>query len=351
MKFRDIYLETVRSRLEERYRLAVKVKDLLKEEISWRPLPKPKNCETYAVDGSRIARRLSGAIIYMISSVAFGSDLKECLHSNIMNFPDVLSDNRLELYMQLLETKLASTLDSKLIIMDGSLSKLIQAVKISDHKFYNIERFLKVINDNWKKFKESIANNEIPTNVFAFEKIKNKEAALFCERLELLFALDKLLQKDVVYVAKTSYNNSLVSRFTDTLSDIPVVELLAKEQFGFEREAYLPFSQNVSAEIPVELLNIFQNIKEVIGNISSAYIRFQDYGNIYLLESNCEADDNLIAKLLEHRYGDYLFPLLMADKLCKIRKKDLKKYAEVITSTLEEKYLPFIKYGREPLEI
>ncbi len=351
MKLKDIHLEVVKNRLEEKYRLAEKIKDLLKGKIKWKPLPKPQNCETYAVDGSRMAKRFSGVIIYMISSVAFGSDLKECTYSNILSFPDTSSDDRLKLYMQILETKLASVLDSELIIMDGSLSKLLQSITISNYRSCDVKKLVELIEDNWEKFKENIANNEIPTGVLAFEKIKDKETALLCEKLELLFALDKLLQKNVVYVAKTFYNNNLVSKFTEALSDIPVIELLAREQFGFEKEAYFPFSQHISTELSEEILDIFQNVKRAIKGINSAYIRFQDYGNIYLLESNCKVDDNLVAKLLEHRYKDYLFPLFMADRLCKIKKEEFDKYIKIIVNTLEEKYLPFLRYGRESLEV
>ncbi|AEH24308.1 DNA double-strand break repair nuclease NurA [Pyrococcus yayanosii] len=117
------HVERITTMLKEQLK---KVEEKLRD-VKWRPLPKSEESRVYAVDGSQGKARLSGTIIYMVSSFAFGSGRPYRLfYTNAMLYNYGISDQMIRLQMETLENKLgylAGKLgDVDLVIMDGTLT-------------------------------------------------------------------------------------------------------------------------------------------------------------------------------------------------------------------------------------
>ena len=97
-------------------------------DIEWRPLPKERRkTRVYAIDGSQGKQRLSGTIVYTVSSYAFGSGpAYRLVYTNAMLYNQGISDQIIRLQMETLENKLGY-LAAKLgkvdyVMMDGTLT-------------------------------------------------------------------------------------------------------------------------------------------------------------------------------------------------------------------------------------
>ncbi|AFK22718.1 hypothetical protein Py04_1144 [Pyrococcus sp. ST04] len=103
--------------------------DLNKIMSLWKPLPPEKPSKVYAVDGSRATSRLSGTIIYFLSSYAVGSGKSYRLnYANAMQYNYDISDQLIRMQMETLENMLGYLAGEKLngkeklILMDGTLT-------------------------------------------------------------------------------------------------------------------------------------------------------------------------------------------------------------------------------------
>lgn len=180
--------------------------------------------------------------------------------------------------------------------------------------------------------------------------------------LEYLHSLEKLLQRKLIYIAKSFYSRNITSRLGISTVDVPFLDAYLLGVYGEEVPGYCVIYDPTKAEekkmiahrLPRILKSHFPTLQEFIEKgVPSAYIRTMKGGVIYLLQSNRTIDDELIGKLLWHESGGYIRPLQRAHEGVKIEQKMFKAELEALMNYLKRKNKElrvFIKYGRAPLE-
>lgn len=372
----DEILHKFSRELEDSYRAIEEAAESIKGILRWKEMPEPSNCNIYGVDGSRGIEKLSGLVIYAVSGVAVGDDILE-LHEITSLKPYRYIEERIRLHMHLTELRVACAADdADLILLDGTLSgALIRPPAYIDEfsrrkhrelaKNYElqdlIDGFIEVLESWWEEvisnIKEGRARKDFLLSrseyfykierSYRIQKSDINNLMIFLEYVEYLHSLDKLLNKDVVFVAKNFYTNEIAD---SPLTDVPVLEMLALKQFGEERAAYIPFRYSNSTNLP-EVGKKFRNILEASRNLAAAFVRFVDNGNIYLLESNKKIDDELISKLRSVEAEGYILPLIHAHKYAEIKRREMKKIISVLlNATSKPEYRFLFKKGRDVLE-
>ncbi|NJE07803.1 5'-3' exonuclease [Thermococcus sp. M39] len=180
--------------------------------------------------------------------------------------------------------------------------------------------------------------------------------------LEYLHSLEKLLQRELIYIAKSFYNRKITSKLGISAVDVPFLDAYLLKVYGEELPGYYVIYDPEKAEekkkiahrLPRVLRRYFPTVQEFIEKgVPSAYIRTMKGGVIYLLQSNRTIDDELIGKLLWHESSGYIRPLQRAHEGVKIEQKTFKAELEALMNYLKRKNKElrvFIKYGRSPLE-
>lgn len=377
----DVLAEEFSRTLEETRKAIEEVVDGIKDKWVWKELPEPTKCKAYGVDGSRGVERRSGVIVYAVSGVAVGDDVIE-MHdvTTVKTYKHV--DERIRLHMGLMELRAGAMVeDADLILMDGTLSGDVirpPAYASSDGTYERltdtydldnlIQDFVEVLNDCWwNELEKDIKAGRVQRQTLLsrspyFDKFEKgykvgaegdaDNLRVLLEYIEHLHALDRLLAKEnVVSVAKTFYTSELTD--LPGLTDAPILDMLAVEQFGEEKVAYIPFDyRKIDKRIP-EIAKRFKNIRSIFDRLNAAFIRFTDYGNIYLVEANRKIDDELVSMLLGLEGDGYLIPLALAHEFAKIKRDKLK---EIISTLIRAaivnnpSYRHLLKYGRGPLE-
>lgn len=376
----DRVVEEFRKSMEE---AVLAVKDCaarLAKEIEWRELPEPEKCTAYGVDGSTGSERRSGIVVYAVSGVAAGEGVLE-MHDIAAMKTYKHIDDRLKLHMALMELRAGAMVeDADVVLMDGTLSGYIikPPAYVTDNKTYAsvannydfdnlIEDFIEVLNNWWVEVENDIKKglSQRPSLLSRspyFDELEERyrlgsvgdkdNLRVLLEYVEYLHALDRLLDGDraVVSVAKTFYKNEFVD--LPGITDCPVLEFLAYEQFGEERAAYIPFIyRKIDKRIPA-LAQYFDNVKVLLDELKAGYVRFVDFGNIYLLESNWEIDDELMAKIMSLEVDGYLLPLVYAHKHAEIKRREMKTLVSALLNAAvvdNPEYRLLLKYGRAPL--
>ncbi|ASA78189.1 DNA double-strand break repair nuclease NurA [Thermococcus sp. 5-4] len=175
--------------------------------------------------------------------------------------------------------------------------------------------------------------------------------------LEYLYSLEKLLHLNLVYVAKSFYNRKLTQKLGIDIVDVPYLDAYLRKTYGEERAGYYVITQGgkaISHRMPKVLRKRFPKVEHFIENgVPMAYIRTMKGGVIYLLQSNREIDDDLLAEILWHERNGYFRPLQRAHEGVKIEKKafeaELAALLNIIKAESPELRV-FLKYGRSPLE-
>ncbi len=180
--------------------------------------------------------------------------------------------------------------------------------------------------------------------------------------LEYLYSLEKLLQKELIYIAKSFYNRKITSKFGISAVDVPFLDAYLLKVYGEELPGYYVIydpekteeRKRIAHRLPRVLRKYFPTVQEFIEKgVPSAYIRTMKGGVIYLLQSNRTINDELIGKLLWHESSGYIRPLQRAHEGVKIEQKAFKAELEALMNYLKRKNKElrvFIKYGRSPLE-
>jgi len=175
--------------------------------------------------------------------------------------------------------------------------------------------------------------------------------------IEYLYSLEKLLETNLVYVAKSFYTKRFTKKSGLDLPDVPYIDAYLRNKFGSEKEGYLRFPEPVRVEhsLPEALRRFFPNIIEQAKTkgVPSAYIRTMRGGIIYLLQSNREITDDLVASILWHESNGYFRPLQRAHQGVKIEKKKFENELRALLNILmaeNPELRVFMKYGRSPLE-
>ena len=413
----------------------------LKGKIEWKPLPEKKESKAYAVDGSQGKARLSGTIIYTVSSFAFGNGRSARLvYTNAMTYNHGISDQIIRLQMETLENKLGALIGNEehMILMDGTLTGSLtrppvypESVKgittlldtlrkddveelikdfierLDDH-YLNLEKRLNnerelysgvILTDEvieeYSEFYKAMEGKEIVNYDGALKRLRDalkaevprSEIIKIAEELEeyseprtltleeakntihvvlgylgYLHSLEKLLQRELIYLAKSFYNRKITSKLGINLLDVPFIDAHLLRVYGEETPGYCVIydpeiaeeKKKIAHRLPKALRKYFPTIQRFIEmGVPSAYIRTMKGGIIYLLQSNISINDELIAKLLWHESNGYIRPLQRAHEGVKIEQKMFKAELEALMNYLKRKnkgLRVFVKYGRSPLE-
>ncbi len=407
----------------------------LKGKIEWRELPERKPSKVYAVDGSQGKQRLSGTIIYTVSSFAFGNGPNaRMVYTNAMLYNQGISDQIIRLQMETLENKIGALVgDEHMILMDGTLTgsltrppvypesvrgittisetlgddKLEELVddfvkKLEEHydelsrqlerkrelregviladealddyaEYYRAMESKPVTNYDgvFKMLKEAVkAENPQMALMEIAEKLEEygEEKKLSIEDarnsihvvlgyLEYLYSLERLLQKDLIYIAKSFYNRKITEKLGIKAVDVPFLDAYLRKVFGEEKPGYYIITQGsraISHRLPKALKKHFPLVDRYIAEgVPMAYVRTMKGGVIYLLQSNRKIGDELLARLLWHESNGYIRPLQKAHEGVKIEQKLFKAELEALLNHLRRKnpeLRVFLKYGRSPLE-
>jgi len=185
-------------------------------------------------------------------------------------------------------------------------------------------------------------------------------------------------------VAKTFYKNEVVKRtfkaerdsikaklggrellnVAEMVVDTPVVSALS-DKGGYLRFNYSEGPKRALPKLVIDIMREgkLENLRETLildgqdvlgARITPAYVRFTDGGLIYLLEVPEKQDfEETLAKILSVAEDEYVIPLEYAHHSVVIKKREFDAYVNSILSALvseDEKFLGFLRYGREPLE-
>ncbi|ACJ16913.1 5'-3' nuclease [Thermococcus onnurineus NA1] len=175
--------------------------------------------------------------------------------------------------------------------------------------------------------------------------------------LEYLYSLEKLLKKNLVYIAKSFYNRKITQKLGIDIVDVPYLDAYLRSRFGEERAGYYVITQGgkaISHRMPKVLRKHFPTVEHYIENgVAMAYIRTMKGGVIYLLQSNREINDELLSEILWHESNGYFRPLQRAHEGVKIEKKAFEAELAALLNIIKREspeLRVFLKYGRSPLE-
>ncbi|ANF22215.1 DNA double-strand break repair nuclease NurA [Thermococcus piezophilus] len=174
--------------------------------------------------------------------------------------------------------------------------------------------------------------------------------------LEYLYSLDRLLEMDLVYIAKSFYNRRITQRLGIDVVDVPYLDAYLHMKFEGEIAGYYAFPEKVKVEhsIPDVLEGRFKNIEDALDRgVNMAYIRTMKGGVIYLLQSNEPINDELLSRILWHESNGYFRPLQRAHEGVKIEKRAFEAELAALLNIIKREspeLRVFLKYGRSPLE-
>lgn len=364
----DELFEEFESTLESSYRDVVDIAESIKHR--WLELPEQQPCEACGVDGSRGVERLSGIVFYIISAASVGSDVRE-IHEITTLKPHMHIDERVRLHMHTSEYRLGSLADEEIVLMDGTLrGAIIRPPAYIDREMYSqlsqiynlddlIGDFVMVLEGWYKEMAEDVRagrarKNYLLTRTEYFDRIEmgcrkgegsdKDNLMILLEYIEYLHALDKLLEKQPIFVAKSFYTNEFTRN--SAITDSAVLDYLARQQFGEEKAGYIPFKPKLEKSLPWYARR-FRSVDKA--EIYGAFVRFADSASIYMIETTKPVDDELVAKLCSLEGDGYLIPLIHAHRQAEIKRKELRGIMSAMLNALDPKYSFLLKRGRDPL--
>ena len=407
----DVHLNAVREYLERQLETIGELRELVAEKYRWLPFPEPQRGSVYAVDGSRMMKRLSGAIIYAVSAAGIGENMYHWHEIGLVS-PYKHVDERVRIHMEILEKRMGAMLGdmgADLILIDGTLSGSIirppSYIGLNTDRLYEKHKdnlymialgFLRLLERKWEEWRKQLENEGLinfPTllsrgegekkifEVLAEEGVSEakgdwwkedeEDIVILLEYLEFLHALDRLFAHNVASIAKTFYRDDIVRSVSKErvipMLDAPILDALSPAK------GYVPFQPQEQKEKTPTLLvddlmdaGYFNNLLKVVDRkinggkrtyserISPFYIRFVEGGVIYLLEMPRDQDPlKTISLILSVSEDEYVVPLEYAHHAVVIKKPEFEAYVNAILSALvseDERFLSFLRYGREPLE-
>ncbi len=349
-------LKSVRNVIEE--------KEELKRDFKWEELPKPENCSVYGIDGSRSMEKRCGAIVYAVSSVGVGEKILE-LHDISVIEPFKHVEKRIEMHMQTNEARIGLFSDG-LALLDGSLSNLLfliekprltelygieNEINLSDDKTIVTLQDFKNELDEWLEGMKRDIESGLTQRKTLLSRDKEK-MRIALEFVEYLHAYDRLLEKEVVSIAKNVYESRLLRENDYRITDQAVVDYLVNESFGFEKSGYFKFSYEIKKGGWVRELAKILELKNLIKlKVHPCYIRFRDYGNIYLLESNVEIE-KVLPRVVGLEVDGYPFPLVHAHRYSEIKRREMKAIMIALMNALADRteFRILLKHPRSNLE-
>ncbi|AEK71955.1 5'-3' nuclease (nurA) [Thermococcus sp. 4557] len=411
----DVHIKEIRNFLLRSLRDVGKLRSAVAKHFSWKPLPAPRGGNVYAIDGSRMMKRLSGAIIYAVSASAIGERLYYWNDIGMV-FPYKNVEERVRIHMDILEKRMGAMmleLGADLVLMDGTISSAIITpptyASSTTRELYNRHgkqlleaalEFLDFLDEQWVEWREELEKTgvlngfSLPSRGWNGEEIfsmlmkrgarsiresfwwvnDKEDLIVLFEYLEYLHALDRLLGGRIAAVAKTFYKSDVVKTVLERekeklkgapmIVDTPVVASLSDES-GYLEFRYLEKPKEAFPKLVVDLMHHgkLQSLKEILimkdgkilgARIRPAYVRFAERGLIYLLEVPERQDfEGTLANILSVAEDEYVIPLEYAHHSVVIKKQEFDAYVSAVLSALvgeDERFLSFLRYGREPLE-
>ncbi len=392
----DVHVREIREFLLKSLRDVGRLKEAVGKHFEWRPLPKPREARVYAIDGSRMMKRLSGAIIYAVSASAIGEKLYYWNDIGMV-FPYKSVDERVRIHMDILEKRMGAMmleLGADLVLMDGTISSAIITpptyVTSTTKELYGKHgeqllnaalEFLDFLDEQWVEWREKLEEGgvlngfSLPSRGWNGEEIfsilmkrgarsiresfwwvnDKEDLIVLFEYLEYLHALDRLLGGRIAAIAKTFYKADVVKavkmregdrlKGTPMIVDTPVVASLSDER-GYLEFSYLKEPKGGFPKLVAEIMaqGRLQNLRETLimeggkitgARIRPAYVRFADGGLIYLLEVPERQDfERTLAEILSVAEDEYVIPLEYAHHSVVIKKKEFDAYVNAVLSAL-----------------
>lgn len=357
----DMLLEFKRT-LEESYKIAEM--ELRRKNLYWNELPEPKECNACGIDGSVGVEKFVGAVFYATSAVSVGKEILE-MHEITALKPYKHIDDRIRLHMQINEYRIASFSNAELLLLDGTLSGALirPPAYIKENlreleKNYDLEslvsEYLRELDAMLSELKKDVFIGRARKSYLLarseqfreFErsyrtgKNLSDDLAIFLEYVEYLHSLNNLLEKKVVFVAKSYYTKN----FSD-VGDAAFLEILCRSLFGKSKAGYVEFYPEIEKSVPFS--NKFEKVAELL--INSAYVRLGDDSNILLIETNQKVDE-VIAKLRSLEVDGYPLPLINAHNYAKIKRSELKEMIKALVNASDPKYSFLLRRFREVVD-
>lgn len=363
----DEILENLSKDLSELYEKAEKVAERI--EGKWVEMPESVECTACGVDGSRGIERLSGIVLYFVSAVSVGEEIREMSEITTLR-PHKNIEERIRLHMHTSEFRMGSLAEEDLVLIDGSLRGAFtrppayteDPTKLREN--YELEAliadFLEVLDKQFEILENDLKSGKAKRNyLLTREKIFRdmeegyrrakgslEDLMILFEYLEYLHALNRLLERNAVFIAKSYYTHE----FEEEVSDLAVLQLLALKQFGSEKAGYFPFKPRVTKTLPWFVREFREHFKNLFKDFNSAFVRFEEGGSIYLVESLQKIDEELVGRLRGLEVQGYPLPLLHAHRHAKIRKAEMKRAIESLVTSLDSRFDFLLKSSREILE-
>jgi len=322
----DAHLEAIRNFLKR----GTKVLDVMREAVlkhyRWNDLPNPVRGNVYGVDGSRMSRRLTGAIIYAVSSYAFGRDPYWWTDIGVL-YPYSNAEDRVRVHMEILEKRIgamAYELGGELILMDGTLSgALVRPPTYADsttRELYNQHGkklfetavdFLQFLDKWWERWRRELKKTKFISSPSLLSRglgdkdiftllMENRskpilqslwwisdveDLIVLFEYLEYLHALDRLFGCETGAIAKTFYKREVVGKtyemekenlkkklgsrellnVASMIVDTPVVSTLTFRR-GYLKFDYAKGPKSAISHLVVDLMReeFFQNLRDIL---------------------------------------------------------------------------------------
>lgn len=364
-KLSDEIVENLEKEIGEVYKRA---EELSKRVNEWREIPTATNCTACGVDGSRGVERLSGAVLYAISAVGVGNEIKEMSEVTTLR-PHSNIEERIRLHMHTSEFRVGCFAEEEIVLIDGSLrGAFIRPASYPEdvNKLYTnyelenfVADFVEVLEEHFKDMERDLATGRAKKNYllsrseilrwmensYRIGESRFEDFTILAEYIEYLHALNRLLDKNVFFIAKSFYTHE----FDPEICDSAVLDVFALKNFGFLKSGYLVFKPSFNKSLPWFVQKNRELFRNLFKEINSALVRLEDNSNIYLLETTEKIDDEVISKLKGFELGGYLLPLLQAHKIAKMKRSELRNLIASIVSTLSPELTPLLRSGRDIL--
>ncbi|MCS7122016.1 MAG: DNA double-strand break repair nuclease NurA [Archaeoglobaceae archaeon] len=351
-KVNDEVIKKIENALRKEYEEIEK--ELENSKVEWRDLPEEEEREICGVDGSRGIEKLFGAVVYVVSSASISKDVEELHDVNVLKFHRNIEE-RIRLQMHTFEFRIANDSDAEVVLIDGTLSGAIirppayvQQVDLRTiRKNYELDSLVKdfifALNEKVEERKDVMHSRDLFEVLEKRYKVKEsiaEDLLIFLEYLEYLHSLDKLLEKDVVFVAKNFYTK----RFSK-MNDAIFLEFLTRKTFNEPKAGYVLFEEEFSKEIPFK--DVFKRIDDA--KLYGAFVRLSDGANILMLESNRKIGEKTLSAMKYAEVHGYPLQLLLAHKYVEIKRREFKNLICSVLNALDPKFSTFFKDPREIL--